>query len=243
MSRQIVFDTETTGLSAENGDRIIEIGCVELVNRKLTGNHLHLYINPERDSHEDALRVHGLTTAFLRDKPKFAEVADQILDFMQGAEIIIHNAAFDVGFINKELELLGRPPFTTYVSGIIDTLAMAKEMFPGKRNSLDALCDRLDVDNSGRTLHGALLDAELLAEVYINLTRGQDALLITDDAPESSTAGLPAAHIDLRGFQPPVLRANAQEQAAHEDVLAQIDKASGGKTIWRFYEGNEKAVP
>ena len=243
MSRQIVFDTETTGLSAENGDRIVEIGCVELVNRKLTGNHLHLYINPERDSDEGALRVHGLTTAFLRDKPKFAEVADQILDFMQGAEIIIHNAAFDVGFINKELELLGRPPFTTYVSGIIDTLAMAKEMFPGKRNSLDALCDRLDVDNSGRTLHGALLDAELLADVYINLTRGQDALLMTDDAPESSTAGLQAAHIDLRCFQLPVLRANAQEQAAHEDVLAQIDKASGGKTIWRFYESNEKAVP
>ena len=231
MSRQIVFDTETTGLSAENGDRIVEIGCVELVNRKLTGNHLHLYINPERDSHEDALRVHGLTTAFLRDKPKFAEVADQILDFMQGAEIIIHNAAFDVGFINKELELLGRPPFTTYVSGIIDTLAMAKEMFPGKRNSLDALCDRLDVDNSGRTLHGALLDAELLAEVYINLTRGQEALLI--DLGDVGEQGAEGERIDLSVFDLPVLTANAQELAAHADVLAQIDKASGGKLVWQ----------
>ncbi len=242
MSRQVVFDTETTGLSAENGDRIIEIGCVELVNRKLTGNNLHLYINPERDSHEDALRVHGLTTEFLSDKPKFAEVADEILAFMQGAEIIIHNAAFDVGFFNKELELLGRPPFASYVSNVIDTLAMAKEMFPGKRNSLDALCDRLGVDNSGRTLHGALLDAELLADVYINLTRGQDALLIADEAQDSG-AGTQAAQIDLRGLVLPVLRANEQELAAHEDVLAQIDKASGGKTIWRSFENTEKAVP
>lgn len=242
MSRQIVFDTETTGLSAENGDRIIEIGCVELVNRKLTGNHLHLYINPERDSHEDALRVHGLTTEFLSDKPKFAEVAQEILDFMKDAEIIIHNAAFDVGFINRELELLGHPPFATYVENVIDTLAMAKEMFPGKRNSLDALCDRLGVDNSGRTLHGALLDAELLADVYINLTRGQDALLIMDEAHDGGS-GAQAVQIDLRGFALPVLRANEQELAAHEDVLAQIDKASGGKTIWRTFENAEKAVP
>ena len=241
MSRQIVFDTETTGLSAENGDRIIEIGCVELLNRKLTGNHLHLYINPERDSHEDALRVHGLTTEFLRDKPKFAEVADEILAFMEGAEIIIHNAAFDVGFINKELERLGRPPFTTYVSGITDTLAMAKEMFPGKRNSLDALCDRLEVDNSGRTLHGALLDAELLADVYINMTRGQDALLIADEAQDSG--GMRVAAVDLSRLALVVLPASEQELAEHEGVLAQIDKASGGKTIWRSLEGGEKAVP
>ncbi|GAD23490.1 DNA polymerase III subunit epsilon [Acidovorax sp. MR-S7] len=242
MTRQIVFDTETTGLSAENGDRIIEIGCVELLNRKLTGNHLHLYINPERDSHEDALRVHGLTTEFLRDKPKFAEVADDILAFMQGAEIIIHNAAFDVGFINKELERLGRPPFTTYVGGITDTLAMAKEMFPGKRNSLDALCDRLEVDNSGRTLHGALLDAELLADVYINMTRGQDALLIADDA-QGSEGGVRVAAVDLSRIALVVLPASAQELAEHEDVLAQIDKASGGKTIWRSFQDGLKAVP
>ena len=232
MSRQIVLDTETTGLSAEGGDRIIEIGCVELVARKLTGNNLHFYINPERDSHEDALKVHGISNEFLRDKPKFEAVADDLLDYLSGAEIIIHNAAFDVGFLNKELELTGRAPFSTYVASITDTLAMAKEMYPGKRNSLDALCDRLGVDNSGRTLHGALLDAELLADVYINLTRGQDALLIVDDAQEGAEGGA-SAQVDLSRFTLQVITANEQELAAHEDVMTQIDKSSGGKTIWR----------
>lgn len=232
MSRQIVLDTETTGLSAEGGDRIIEIGCVELVARKLTGNNKHFYLNPERDSHEDALRVHGISNEFLKDKPKFAAVADELLDYLQGAEIIIHNAAFDVGFLNKELELVGRPAFRSFVDSITDTLAMAKELYPGKRNSLDALCDRLGVDNSGRTLHGALLDAELLADVYINLTRGQDALLIIDDAQDSA-GGASFVQIDLRSFNLPVLQASEQETASHEEVLTQIDKASGGKTIWR----------
>jgi len=235
MTRQIVLDTETTGLSAESGDRIIELGCVELLNRKLTGNNLHLYFNPGRDSHEDALKVHGISNEFLKDKPRFEDVAEDILQYLQGAEIIIHNAAFDVGFLNKELELTGRPAFRTYVESVTDTLAMAKEMYPGKRNSLDALCDRLGVDNSGRTLHGALLDAELLADVYINLTRGQDALLIADDAQDGA-GGIAVAAIDLRALVLPVLRASEQEQAAHEDVLAQIDKASGGKTIWRTAE-------
>jgi len=229
--RQIVLDTETTGLSAETGDRIIELGCVELVARKLTGNNLHFYFNPGRDSHEDALRVHGISNEFLRDKPKFAELADDILAFVDGAEIIIHNAPFDVGFLNKELELLGKPPFKTFVSGVIDSLAMAKEMFPGKRNSLDALCDRLEVDNSGRTLHGALLDAELLADVYINMTRGQEALIM--DAVEVVMPGALAVRADLSGLQLPVLAANEQEINAHEDVLTQMDKASGGKTVWR----------
>ncbi len=230
--RQIVLDTETTGLSAEGGDRIIELGCVELYARKLTGNNLHFYFNPERDSHEDALKVHGISNEFLRDKPKFAELADDILNYLSGAEIIIHNAAFDVGFLNKELERVGKKPFKTYVGGVIDTLVMAKEMFPGKRNSLDALCDRLEVDNSGRTLHGALLDAELLADVYINMTRGQEALLIdAGDAPaDASTAVAP---VDLSRFDLPVLSANAQELVAHEDVLTQMDKSSGGKTVWR----------
>ena len=232
MARQVVFDTETTGLSAENGDRILEIGCVELLHRKLTGRRLHLYINPERESEEGALRVHGLTTEFLSDKPKFAEVADQILDFMRDAEIIIHNAAFDVGFINKELERLSRPPLASHVAGIVDTLALAKEMFPGKRNSLDALCDRLGVDNSARTLHGALLDAELLADVYICLTRGQDALLIADDAGDTGS-GSRITSVDLRGLQLPILQANDQELAAHEALLAQLDKESKGKTVWR----------
>ena len=231
MSRQIVLDTETTGLSAESGDRIIEIGCVELLNRKLTGNNLHFYVNPERDSHEDALRVHGLTTEFLRDKPKFAEVAEEILRYLEGAEVIIHNAAFDIGFLDKELERLGKPVFTSFVSEVTDTLAMAKQLYPGKRNSLDALCDRLGVDNSGRTLHGALLDAELLADVYINLTRGQEALLI--DLGDVGEQGAEGERIDLSVFDLPVLTANAQELAAHADVLAQIDKASGGKLVWQ----------
>ncbi len=234
MTRQIVLDTETTGLSAEGGDRIIELGCVELLNRKLTGNNLHLYFNPERDSHEDALKVHGISNEFLKDKPKFAEVVEDILQYLQGAEIIIHNAAFDVGFLNKELELTGRPRFATYVGSVTDTLAMAKEMYPGKRNSLDALCDRLGVDNSGRTLHGALLDAELLADVYINLTRGQDALLISDDSQEGDDASLRVAPVDLSAFTLPVLLASEQELVAHGEVLTQIDKASGGKTIWKI---------
>ena len=229
--RQIVLDTETTGLSPETGDRIIELGCVELVNRKLTGNNLHFYFNPDRDSHEDALRVHGISNEFLKDKPRFAELVDEILEYMQDAEVIIHNAPFDLGFLNKELELLGKPPFMRFVSGVIDSLAMAKEMFPGKRNSLDALCDRLEVDNSGRTLHGALLDAELLADVYINMTRGQEALIM--ESAEVSVAGQASATVELSGFQLPVLAANEQELAAHEDVLGQLDKASGGKTVWR----------
>ena len=176
--RQIFLDTETTGLYAEQGDRVIEIGCVELLNRKLTGNNLHYYLNPGRDSHEEALRIHGLTTAFLRDKPPFEAIVDDFLAYVQDAEIIIHNAAFDLGFLNMELKRVGKLPLRDYVAKVVDTLVMAKEMFPGKRNSLDALCDRLEVDNSGRTLHGALLDAELLADVYINMTRGQDALLM-----------------------------------------------------------------
>ena len=231
--RQIVLDTETTGLSAEGGDRIIELGCVELYARKLTGKNLHFYFNPERDSHEDALKVHGISNEFLRDKPKFAQLADEILDYLSDAELIIHNAAFDVGFLNKELERVGKKPLKAYVSGVIDTLAMAKEMFPGKRNSLDALCDRLEVDNSGRTLHGALLDAELLADVYINMTRGQEALLIDAGQESSADASGVSVQVDLTGFVLPVIGANEQELAAHEEVLTQMDKASGGKTVWR----------
>ena len=231
--RQIVLDTETTGLSAEGGDRIIELGCVELYARKLTGNNLHFYFNPERDSHEDALKVHGISNEFLRDKPKFAELSEEILDYLSDAELIIHNAAFDIGFLNKELERVGKKPLKTYVSNVIDTLAMAKEMFPGKRNSLDALCDRLEVDNSGRTLHGALLDAVLLADVYINMTRGQEALLIDAGQESTTDASGVSVQVDLTGFVLPVLVANEQELAAHEEVLVQMDKSSGGKTIWR----------
>ncbi len=230
--RQIFLDTETTGLSAANGDRVLELACVELVNRKLTKNNKHFYINPERDSHEEALRVHGITSEFLADKPKFAAIADEFLEFIEGAEVIIHNAPFDVSFLNMELGQLGKGDVRAYCTKITDSLAMAKELYPGKRNGLDALCDRLGVDNSSRTLHGALLDAELLADVYINLTRGQDALLID---PGSGAAGdaLGSNKIDLSALELMVLAVSDSEVAAHEDVLKQIDKASGGKTIWR----------
>ena len=228
--RQIFLDTETTGLSADNGDRIIEIGCVELFNRKLTGNNKHYYLNAGRDSHEEALKVHGITTDFLKDKPQFAAVAEEFLSYLDGAEIIIHNAAFDVGFLNKELKLIGRPDFADFVGSVTDTLVMAKEMFPGKRNSLNALCDRLGVDNSGRVLHGALLDAELLADVYINLTRGQDPLLI--DIGSETIEGPSFSTIDYGTFDLPILAANDQELAAHFDVLKQIDRSSGGKTVF-----------
>jgi DNA polymerase-3 subunit epsilon len=235
MTRQIFLDTETTGFYAnhpDNPDRMVEIGCVELVNRKLTGNNLHFYLNPGRDSDEGALRVHGLTTQFLSDKPKFAEIAQQLVDYVADAEIIIHNAPFDLAFLDMELARAGHLPFKEYVGGVLDTLVMAKEMFPGKRNSLDALCSRLEVDNSGRTLHGALLDAELLADVYINMTRGQDALLM-ETAVVDTNAGPVVERVDLHGIVLPTLQANAQELAAHDEVLAQLDKSSGGKTLWR----------
>lgn len=230
--RQIFLDTETTGLSPESGDRVIEIGCIEMVNRRLTGNNKHFYLNPERKNSEDAVRVHGLTDEFLADKPVFAAIADELMEFLAGAEVVIHNAAFDVGFLNAELRRLGRPAFAECVGGISDTLALARDMFPGKSNSLDALCKRLEVDNSNRTLHGALLDAELLADVYINMTRGQDALLI-DVAGETTATGI-VTRVDLTQFTLPVLLANDQESAAHEEVLQQLDKASGGKTLWRI---------
>ena len=232
--RQVFLDTETTGFNAnlaQNPDRMVEIGCVELINRKLTGNNLHFYLNPERDSDEGALRVHGLTTEFLRDKPMFSAVAKELLEFVAGAEIIAHNAPFDISFLDAELARAGHQPFKKYVDSVTDTLVMAKEMFPGKRNSLDALCDRLEVDNSGRTLHGALLDAELLADVYINMTRGQDALLMDLGSPSES--GIKLLQIDLSSFVLPVVAANAQELAAHDEVLIQMDKSSGGKTLWR----------
>ena len=237
--RQIFLDTETTGLVAETGDRIIEIGCVEMVNRRLTGRDLHLYINPQRPSHEDALKVHGLTEEFLADKPLFAAVADTLLDYLGGAEVIIHNADFDVGFLDEELARLGRPKFSTFVAGIEDSLLLARELFPGKANKLDALCKRLEVDNSGRTLHGALLDAGLLAEVYIRMTRGQNSLVIDDDA-QTAAAAAAAQPFDASALSLVVLEADPDEAAAHAAMLAEIDKASGGKTVWR--RENETAV-
>jgi DNA polymerase-3 subunit epsilon len=232
--RQVFLDTETTGLAAQQGDRIIEIGCIELLNRRDSGRRLHHYVNPQRSSHPDAVRVHGISDDFLADKPLFAAVADELLAFVAGAEVIIHNAAFDVSFLDAELERLGRAPFASHVGAITDSLLLAREMYPGKSNSLDALCRRLEVDNSQRELHGALLDAGLLAEVYLRMTRGQGTLVI-ENAPEShgSTQAHAQAARDLSELDLPVLLASAVETAAHEAVLEGIDRSSRGKTVWR----------
>jgi DNA polymerase-3 subunit epsilon len=234
--RQIFLDTETTGLNPETGDRIVEIGCIEMVNRRLTGRHLHLYLNPERPGSPEATRIHGLTDEFLADKPKFREVAAEFVEFVRGAEIIIHNAGFDVGFLNAELRRVQQPKVAELAGGILDTLTMAREQYPGKANSLDALCRRLEVDNTNRTFHGALLDAGLLAEVYIRMTRGQNALVIdADDGQDEGGGSADEADLglDLSSFTLPVLRASAGEVEAHGKVLSDLDKASGGKTVWR----------
>lgn len=230
--RQIVLDTETTGLNAATGDRLIEIGCVELLNRRLTGRHLHFYVNPERDIDEGAIAVHGITLEFLADKPRFAEVVHDVREFVADAELIIHNAQFDLGFLDMEFQLLGLPPFREHVGNVIDTLREARQMFPGKRNSLDALCDRLGVSNAHRTLHGALLDAELLAEVYLAMTRGQDSLVI-DMLDSAAGTGGAIATADLSRLVLPVLRASDAEQEAHLALLKGLDKASGAKTVWQ----------
>ncbi|MGY0195988.1 DNA polymerase III subunit epsilon [Leptothrix sp. BB-4] len=235
--RQIFLDTETTGLNPETGDRIVEIGCVEMVNRRLTGRHFHEYLNPERPGNEEAIKVHGLTDAFLADKPVFKAVSQAFVDYVRGAEVVIHNAAFDIGFLNAELKRVGLPPMSELVSGVVDTLLMAREQYPGKANSLDALCRRLEVDNSHRTLHGALMDAELLAEVYIRLTRGQNALGIDSghDDTQDDAGGVDEAlmQVDLSTFRLPVITASEAETSAHAAVLAELDKSSGGKTVWR----------
>lgn len=231
MRRQIVLDTETTGLNARNGDRIIEIGAVELVNRKLTGNNFHMYINPERDSEEGALAVHGLTTEFLSDKPKFAEIAEAFCTYVKDAEIIIHNAPFDVGFLNAELARMNLPAFSDICPAITDTLVLAKELHPGKRNSLDALCGRYEISNSHRKLHGALLDAELLADVFLAMSRGQNSFEIDmadDDAPkvqEFVVSDQPVGEIA-------VLLAADDELNEHEMLLNGLDKQIRDKCIW-----------
>lgn len=231
--RQIVLDTETTGLNARTGDRVIEIGCVELFNRRLTGNNLHLYINPERDSDPGALAVHGLTTEFLSDKPKFADIAAQLRDFVQDAELIIHNAPFDLGFLDTEFGLLSLPAFRDHCGAVIDTLVQAKSLYPGKRNSLDALCDRLGVSNAHRTLHGALLDAELLAEVYLALTRGQESLVIDMLGETAGSQGAGTVRRALTHLVLPVITASADDLAAHESVLDSLDKAAKAPCVWR----------
>jgi DNA polymerase-3 subunit epsilon len=230
--RQIVLDTETTGLNPRTGDRVIEVGCVEIFNRKLTGNNYHCYINPERESDEGALAVHGLTTEFLSDKPKFHEIAHELRDFIQGAQVIIHNAPFDLGFLNAEFTRMGLPPFVQYCDGVIDTLVQAKELHPGKRNSLDALCDRYDISNAHRKLHGALLDSELLADVYLAMTRGQNSL--TMDVEEETTHDGEALEIVPLG-EIIVVAASSDELAEHDTVLAGLDKSVKGNCVWRNY--------
>lgn len=235
--RQIILDTETTGLRVDDGNRILEIAALEMVDRKIVAEHtMHLYINPGRDSEEGALNVHGLTTEFLSDKPKFAAIADDFLAFVAGSELIIHNAPFDVGFLNAELGKLGRGKITDHVANVIDTLAMAKDQFPGKRNSLDALCDRFEVDRSARVLHGALIDCELLAEVYLALTRGQDSLLI-DFQPDDGLAGSAGANANRAARKPlAVWQPSDDELAAHNTYLDDLDKIVKGQCLWRAIE-------
>ena len=233
--RQIFLDTETTGLDPKTGDRIVEIGCVEMVNRRLTGRNLHLYLNPERPGSEEAIRIHGLTDEFLADKPKFREIADELVEYVRGAEVIIHNAGFDVGFLDAELRRVGQPRFAELAGGILDTLVMAREMFPGKANSLDALCRRLEVDNTHRHFHGALLDSNLLAEVYIRMTRGQGALVIDAD-DDLGAAGDAVGSSDLHRYVLLVVEPSADELAAHAAVLDALDKAAGGAAVWRTFE-------
>lgn len=237
--RQIVLDTETTGLNARSGDRIIEIGCVEIVNRQLTRNNFHRYINPERDSEEGALAVHGLTTEFLSDKPKFAEIVAELRDYISGAEVIIHNAPFDLGFLEAEFARLNLPRFDSHLAGVVDTLVQAKEMHPGRRNSLDALCDRYGVSNAHRTLHGALLDAELLAEVYLAMTRGQNSLTI--DLSDMHDRPMPGTQLDrLPLADILVLKALPEELSEHEALLQGLDKQVKGQCIWRTAEQGEQ---
>jgi DNA polymerase-3 subunit epsilon len=227
--RLIVLDTETTGLNAKLGDRVIEIGCVELLSRRVTDRNFHTYLNPERDIEEGAAKVHGLTREFLSDKPRFAEIASDFLEYLRGAELVIHNAGFDVEFLDQELALAGLGKLADHTAAVTDTLAIARELHPGKRNSLDALCERYGVDNAHRTLHGALLDARLLAEVYLAMTRGQDSLAM--ELEDVAAAAEAAARLDVSKLV--VLRAAPEEAAAHEKYLDRMEKEAKKGIVWR----------
>lgn len=229
--RYIILDTETTGLNPRTGDRLVEFAGLEMVGRKLTGRSLHLFVHPERDIPEEASRIHGITLDQLEGQPVFAGVAEQISDFIRGAGLIIHNAPFDMGFLDMEFTRIGLPSARSQAGEVIDTLAMAKEQFPGKRNNLDALCDRFEVDRSNRTFHGALIDCELLCEVYLAMTRGQESLLM-DIEPIQSERGGPALALS-GGARPRVQLASAEETALHESYLDGLDKAVKGSCLWR----------
>lgn len=230
MTRQIVLDTETTGLNAKLGDRVIEIGCLELLNRRPTGIHFHRYLNPERASEEGAVKVHGISDEFLLDKPRFREIAAEFVEYIRDAELIIHNAPFDVEFLEQELALAKLPPLSQHCAGVRDTLKLAKELHPGKKNSLDALCERYGVNNTHRTLHGALLDAELLAEVYLAMTRGQESLVM--ELEEMPAAAASAARAQQSRVSLKLLAASAEELAEHAAVLQDIESQSKGKCVW-----------
>ena len=230
MTRQIVLDTETTGLDAALGHRIIELAGVELINRRITGNKFHRYLNPERSSDAGALQVHGLNDEFLQDKPQFREIAGEFIEYVSGAELIIHNASFDLAFLNRELDLLNLKEILSYCPIVVDTLRVAKELHPGKRNNLDALCDRYGIDNTGRVLHGALLDAELLAEVYLAMTRGQENLIMEIDVQSRIESGSVECDANLELI---VLPADPDELKAHFLQLEEIDKTSNGHCVWK----------
>ena len=236
--RLVVLDTETTGLKVEDGHRIIEIGCIELIDRRASGRRLHLYINPEREVDEGAAQVHGFTWEMLQDKPRFAQIADEFLGFVDGTHLIIHNAPFDLGFLNAELDRLGQPSLQSVVAQVTDSLKMARELHPGQRNSLDALCTRYGVANDHRVLHGALLDAELLSEVYLAMTRGQETL---DMMPVEDRAATQAALAAMDLSQLIVVEPTPEEWAAHERVLDEIDKACPDGALWRRLQREAQA--
>lgn len=238
MTRQIILDTETTGLNARLGDRIIEIGCIEMVNRRFTGSNWHTYVNPERRIEEGAKAVHGITDEFLADKRKFAEIVGEFLDYIRGAELVIHNAAFDVEFLDAEFGRVGQPVLAGHGVRVTDTLKMARQLHPGKRNSLDALCDRYQIDNTHRTLHGALLDAELLAEIYLAMTRGQNSLAIEPEILKEPVIQSKGQASEGGGKKPVlrVLKASESEIAEHCHFLVGIDKESRGRCVWLALE-------
>jgi DNA polymerase-3 subunit epsilon len=231
MTRQVVLDTETTGLNAKLGDRIIEIGCVEILSRRVADRQFHSYLNPERDVDLGATRVHGMTLEDLRAKPKFAEVAKQLLDFVAGAEVLIHNADFDLEFLDLELGRARLGRFRDHVANVIDTLAFARELHPGRKNSLDALCERYFVNNANRTLHGALLDAGLLAECYLAMTRGQESLVMELETPAQAAAAAALLQVDLTNLI--LLPALPEEVALHEQYLDAMEKDAKGPSLWR----------
>lgn len=230
--RRVILDTETTGLSAEDGHRVIEIGCVELIDRRPSGRTLHLYLNPERDIDAGALAVHGLSRERLRDEPVFAQIAERLVDFVAGAEVLIHNAPFDIGFLDAELNRLGMRRFREWTASVVDTLALARQMHPGRRNSLDALCERYGIANSHRTLHGALLDAQLLADVYLAMTRGQDSLEIAQVSSPAERGVHDSATDDWPPASLRVLVATDEELAEHDEILAAIARESKKPALW-----------